>query len=133
MLSLFPQILFLAPLSITLLRVVTALYFGYIAWHLVRKQDEIAHTPMPLVGMPKIWMVTFSAVVVGAIGISLFVGTWSQASALLGAIVVLKHLIFYKRFVALLPFSKSTYILLFCICLTLVVSGAGAFAFDLPL
>ena len=133
MLSLFPQILFIAPLAITLLRIVLALYLLFIAWHIVRHQDDLAQVRVPIFGHAHAWMLMASATAIGAIAVLLLVGAWTQVVAILALLVVLKHLFWYSRFAAVLPYPRSTYFLLACISLTLVVSGAGAFAFDLPL
>ena len=131
--SLFPQLLFLSYTSPTLLRVAAALCFAYMARDLWRRMGEITGVQLPLIGYPHAWMIQLSATVVGAISALLFLGAWTQGVALLAALVILKHLVFFRTYKNLLPFSKATYLLLLCICLSLVATGAGAFAFDLPL
>jgi hypothetical protein len=133
MLSLFPQILFLAPLGTTLLRVAAALCFAYIAWDLFTRHEELSQIPLPIIGRPHVWMVQVSATLACIIAAFLFVGAWAQAVAIIAALTILKPLVFFRRYQEMLTFSKSTYLLLLCICLMLVVTGAGAFAFDLPL
>lgn len=133
MLSLFPQLLFMAPLGTTVLRVAAALCFAYIAWDLIKRQSEIMGTSLPIIGMPRAWMIQLSSTIVSIIAALLFVGAWTQGVAALAGLVALKHLVFFSRYRGILTFSKSTYFLLLCICLMLVVTGAGAFAFDLPL
>ena len=133
MLSLLPQLLFLAPLGTTLLRVVVACYFAYIAWFLTKNQPEITHMHLSLIGHAPAWILWLSALIMATIAALLFVGAWTQVIAILGAIITLKCLIGVRWFPTLVPFSASTSVLLFCMCLSLVVTGAGAFAFDLPL
>jgi hypothetical protein len=133
MLSLFPQLLFMAPLGTTVLRVAAALCFAYMAWDLLKRQSEIMGTSLPIIGMPKSWMIQVSSTIVSIMATLLLVGAWTQGVAALAGLVALKHLIFFGRYKNILTFSKSTYFLLFCISLMLVVTGAGAFAFDLPL
>ena len=133
MLSLFPQILFLAPLGIMLLRIVAACYLAYIAWHLLNKHAEIERVSVPLIGHVRPWMVWLSAVIISGVAALIFIGAWTQIAAILGIITVIKHLTFFRKFQSVLPFPRSTYVLLLCILITLVVSGAGAFAFDFPL
>ena len=133
MLSLFPQILFLAPAGITLLRIVAALYFAYIAWEIYAQREEFERITVPIVGYLRKWMVILSVCILDIIAVLLFLGAWTQVVALLGALALVKHLLFYRLFADISPFPKSTYVLLLCITLVLVVSGAGAFAFDLPL
>ena len=133
MLSLFPQILFLSPLALTLLRVALAVYLAYIAWHLLNKHEEIERIQFPIIGNVRAWMVWVSATLTAAIAAIIFIGAWTQVAGILAAIVILKHLVYFRRYQSVFPFPRSTYILLLCIALTLIVSGAGAFAFDLPL
>lgn len=133
MLSYFPQILFLAPLGITLLRVMLAIYLIYIAWYMIKHQSALSEVQVPIIGHMHSWMLMVSATALGIISALLIVGAWTQIVAILALVVVVKHLFWYKRFSEALPFPRSTYILLACISLVLIVSGAGAFAFDLPL
>jgi len=134
MLSLFPQILFLAPAGITLLRVAAALCFVYMLWFFWQEKERMSEMHgVPVVGHLHSWMILFGEIVIGIIAILLLVGAWTQGVAILAALVVLKQLIFFRRYHGIFPFARSTYWLLLCICLMLVVTGAGAFAFDLPL
>lgn len=114
MLSLFPQILFLAPFSALLIRVALAVVFAYSAWNLLRQNDTLSRG----VGILEI-------VIAGL----LIAGAWTQVAALAGLIFVGIHLVAPRlRTVAL-----GTALLSFVLCLSLLVTGAGAFAFDLPL
>ncbi|MBI5470298.1 hypothetical protein HY968_03195 [Candidatus Kaiserbacteria bacterium] len=133
MLSLFPQILFLAPLALTLLRVVLAIYLAYIAWYLLSRHAEIEHAELPIIGHARHGILWLSAISISAIAALLFIGAWTQVVAIFATVISLKQLVFYKRLKEILPFPPSTCILLLCISLTLIVSGAGGFAFDLPL
>ena len=60
-------------------------------------------------------------------------GYYTQIAALLGAIGAFKAFLFTKRYPEIIPFSRSTYILLIAILLSLLLTGAGAIAFDLRL
>ena len=133
MLSLFPQILFLAPAGTMLLRVAAAICFGYMAWYFWQERDRFNELSAPIVGHIRPWMVVVGDVVVALVAVLLLIGAYTQGVAILGAISVLKQIVFYGTYKDVYPFSRSTYWLLLCICLMLVVTGAGAFAFDLPL
>ncbi len=133
LLSLFPQMLFLAPAGTTLLRIAAALCFAYIAYDLIKRQSEITSISLPIIGRPRVWIIQISAYIVALIAILLFVGAWTQGIAILAAIAALKHVVFYRKYKGMLTFSLSTYLLLLSICLMLIVTGSGAFAFDLPL
>ena len=133
MLSLFPGILFLAPLGTALLRVVAGLYFIYAAYGMMAAKDELRSGRFPLVGHPAEWMVLGGALGTFVIGVLLVVGLWTQVAAILGALGALKFAAYVRWYEPALPLSSATGILLFVICLTLIVSGPGLFAFDLPL
>ena len=64
MLSLFPQLLFLAPLGTAFLRVAAALCFAYMAWHFWKEKNELEITRVPVVGHLRPWMILISEVVV---------------------------------------------------------------------
>lgn len=77
-------------------------------------------------------MISLSALVTALAGLSVFLGLYTQAGALVGALVSLKHFFAPERFSSVRPLSKDAYALLFAICLSLLVLGAGGLAFDLP-
>lgn len=132
MLSFFPQILFLAPLGTTLLRVTVAIAFLSIAYIQFTRREEISHGGLPVVGPGIVW-VNISTAVIGLVGVALLLGYATQLAALLALGVSIKHAIFAKRYPRAIPYCRGEYILLAVMCTVLVVSGAGAFAFDLPL
>ena len=114
MLSLFPGILFLAPLSAFLIRIALAFILGYSAWnHFSRSENALR-----VFGVLEI-----------AINAAIATGTWTQAAALAALVVAGIYVVVPKvREVAL-----GTSILSVVLCLSLLVTGAGIFAFDLPL
>lgn len=136
MLNPFPGLL--DPLQSTfyiplILRVVVAVYFVYIAQYLGREEKKLAGVAVPVVGRMRGWMVWFSVAVTTIVACCLFVGFETQWAAVIGMFVLLKHFIGTKNYQTYLPFTRATYVLLFIICATLLISGAGAMAFDLPL
>jgi uncharacterized membrane protein YphA (DoxX/SURF4 family) len=132
MLSLFPQLFFLSPLSATLLRIAVALTFAFIAWQQFKRQDELAKFRFPVVGSG-VWIVWLSIVIEVALAMMLFIGLYTQAIAVLAAIASLKYAVWSARLPLFSPISRGTALLLFVITMTLIVTGAGPFAFDLPL
>ncbi len=118
MLSLFPELLFLAPLSAVLIRMAAAFTFGYIA-------TKRLSAPSLIRGL---------GIVEGLTAALLFVGLYTQAAAILGLILALVHLS-VPRF-RVLP--TSTILLIAVMCASLLVTGPGPFtlsigAFVLPL
>ena len=132
MLSLFPQLLFLAPFSTTLLRVSAGIVILLVAWIHVSKREELSHIDFFVIGRGP-WIPIVAAILEFAIAAALIAGIYAQLAALLGALAALKSLIWKSRFGGFFPLPQSTSALLFVICLSLVFSGAGIFAFDLPL
>ncbi|PIR82511.1 hypothetical protein COU20_01780 [Candidatus Kaiserbacteria bacterium CG10_big_fil_rev_8_21_14_0_10_59_10] len=114
MLSLFPELLFLAPLSATLIRAAAALVFLYAAWHHI---TIIESRLLKALGIAEV-----------GIALLLLAGIYTQAAALAGALVALLWLSRGIR-----PLPLSTALLTFALTLSLLVTGAGALAFDLPL
>lgn len=116
-----------------LLRIVVALYFIYMAQFLIRYCDRFQNTSFVLIGMPKKWMVYLSAIVTLMVAFLLFIGLRTQWAAIAACVIALKHAVFLRKYESLKPLSVATYILLVVIAATLLISGAGAYAFDLPL
>ncbi|OGG72877.1 hypothetical protein A3A38_01545 [Candidatus Kaiserbacteria bacterium RIFCSPLOWO2_01_FULL_53_17] len=114
MLSLFPELLFLAPFAAFLIRIALAAVFGYSAATRIRSDRTL--------------LKVFGAVD-GVIAVMLLAGIYTQLAAIVGALCAVYWLI--KSDVSPLP--KSTVALALIMCLSLVVMGAGPFAFDLPL
>jgi len=132
MLSLFPQLLFLAPFSATLLRIVAGSIFLIVAWMHFSRREELGKEDFIIIGHGA-WIPIFAALVEFLVGGMLILGVYAQAVALIGALLALKHFVWQRRYPQFFPLPRSTSALLFAVCLGLVVTGAGAFAFDLPL
>lgn len=114
MLSLFPELLFLAPFSAFLMRLAIGIAFGYTAWkHLSLSREA---------GIQSL------AVVEVALAIALIAGFLTQAAAIVSGLLLTAWF-----FTSLRPLPKSTILLLLVMCISLLITGAGPFAFDLPL
>ncbi len=132
MLNPFPALLTYGFFAPTLLRVAAALVFLYMAYTVYQHRAQAARTPMPMVGLQP-WAPGFAVLAYSIIGVSLLLGYYAQIGAILGAIAALKELFWGARMQALFPLSRAGSLLLLSICLSLIVTGAGALAFDLPL
>ncbi|MDO8481871.1 MAG: hypothetical protein Q7S75_02205 [bacterium] len=114
MLSVFPSILFLAPLSAFLIRIALALVFAYAAWsHFSRAENSFR----------VLAVVEFLSVV------SIASGAKAQIGALIGAFIIF----FWLMRTSMRPVAIGTALLALVMCLSLLVTGSGAIAFDLPL
>ena len=133
MFSLFPQILFLEPAGIALLRVTAGMYLIYIGYSLWSERREVAQERFPIIGHIPEWLSMIAAALQTALGILLIVGAWTQLAALLASIVALKCIVYARRYKKIIPLDRAASILLLAIFLALVVMGPGALAFDLPL
>lgn len=114
MLSLFPEILFLAPFSAFLIRLAVAGVLAYAAWQHVAAKDLSVRS------------ISFVEAILAA---ALFVGAWTQATALLALILIGLQWLLPRMRVS----PTSTIALALIMCVSILVTGAGALAFDLPL
>jgi hypothetical protein len=114
MLSIFPELLFLAPLAAFVIRIATGITTGLIAYRHIFTPAATVRT---------------LGVIEGVIAALLLAGAYTQIAALFGAIAITVALSVphYRT----LP--RSTLALLVVMTLTLIMTGAGPFAFDLPL
>ncbi len=135
MLSVFPQLLFLSGIGVTLLRIAVGVYFLYLAYLVAIKRDEFSRISYPVVGLMPSWAMLIVSFISAVLAGMLIVGFWTQVVALFGILMTLKLLILPRRLLAPITasFPRSTAFLLLVVCVSLVVLGAGAFAFDLPL
>lgn len=133
MLSIFPQILWLAPFSSTLLRLGTGISFIYVGYFLISHRNELTKIQLPIIKHPAIWMLMVSGIITEVTGFALLVGYGTQLAAIVAMIITIKHFSLSKRFGSLRPLPRSTYALLFLMCLALLFTGGGPFGLDLPL
>lgn len=132
MLNPFPELLVYGFFAPTLLRIAAALVFVYVAWVQISRRDEIALIRYPLIG-GGMWTVWLSVAWEGVVAGGLFLGYYTQIAAIIGLLAAAKYFIWKRRWPAPIPISRIASVLLFVILLSLLLSGAGALAFDLPL
>ena len=115
MLSLFPNILWLAPFSILFFRVALACTLAYSAWqHFSSSADTSKRT--------------FGALEIAAAA-AIVAGAWTQPAALGASMVLIAELALPRlRVVAL-----GTALLALVMAVSLILTGPGTFSFDLPL
>lgn len=114
MLSVFPDLLFLSPFAALLIRAALGLLFLSAAWRHVLNPEMTTR----IFGFAE-----------GAIAVGLIMGAWTQPAAIVTIIMVGAWFMAPK----LRPFPKSTLFLALIMALTLLLTGPGPFAFDLPL
>jgi hypothetical protein len=132
MLNPFPDLLIFGFFAPTLLRIAAAAFFFYIAYAQWNRREELIHLSDPVIGRAP-WLPTASVVVHTALAIMLLVGWYTQIAALIGVAASFKAVLFAKTLPRFMPLCRGEYILLMVILASLLLSGAGAFAYDLPL
>src|SRR6266404_3302091 len=132
MLNTFPQLLTYGFFAPTILRILVAFAFFSIAYLQASRRKEISETGFPFIGKPDPTLVLISALIVAATGFAILLGWHLQLAALVGLVICIKHAIFATKYPRAIPLCRGEYIQLTVILLTLLISGAGAFAMDLP-
>lgn len=132
MLNPFP-IQFLSLLGYFILRVV----IGFALLILAERHWKMRHSLSQVLTLPIFPFGTFTTYMF--IGVELIVGSmfilgfYTQIAALIGITMSIKMLFLRNRFDHESLPSKMVYFLFIGICLTLLITGAGVFAFDLPI
>ncbi|MSR70595.1 hypothetical protein EXS62_00980 [Candidatus Kaiserbacteria bacterium] len=132
MLNPFPDLLVFSFFGPTLIRVAVALAFFYIAYGQSMRRHEIAQMEFPVVGRSA-RITALSAAFFVLVGGMLFLGYHTQVAAILALLGLIKCLVLTKWYPRLMPIDRTALVLLIVMCLSLLISGAGAYAFDLPL
>lgn len=133
MLSLFPSLLDYSLLAPFIIRLVAGLIFldlGYLK--LRRERTRWTDLFNTFLGFGGIFVAIIAAIeTVG--GLLLIIGLFTQAAALVLAILTFLNLYLEWRDPAFVRRSFVFYLMLFAMTLSLLFSGAGFLAFDLPL
>ncbi|MCL5781776.1 MAG: hypothetical protein M1459_00195 [Patescibacteria group bacterium] len=120
MLSVFPTFLSYQQLSPFILRIVLGAVFLFWAYRQIRKHDK-----------NKVKLI--QGIVEGIAGILFIVGLFTQAVALVSAIYLIICIFERINRKAFLTDGVNYYLILLAISISLLVTGAGWWAFDLPL
>jgi uncharacterized membrane protein YphA (DoxX/SURF4 family) len=132
MLNPFPEILFLSLFGPLLLRLsVGWIFLSFARKHLLHtRHATVSNTSEGGLGTILLWTLIF---IETAVGIALFVGFYTQIAALGGILLALMFLHLRRTHTLIAPHPAQHYLLILAVCLSLLVTGAGALAFDLPL
>jgi uncharacterized membrane protein YphA (DoxX/SURF4 family) len=120
MLSAFPYLLSWGELAPLIIRATLGSIFIYWAYRAFRKGPATLQTKIV-------------AVAECIAGILLVIGLWTQVAALFAAIDLVMRLVERIRSKAFLTDGVNYYLVLLVLALSLLVTGAGFMAFDLPL
>jgi uncharacterized membrane protein YphA (DoxX/SURF4 family) len=134
MLNPFPDLLIYSLLAPFILRVVAGLVFidlGFLAFK-NEKERWLSSISALRVPNPKLALKIFGGVEIAG-GIMFILGFYTQIAALILAFLVFAEVYVEYKDPLILKRNFVFYIMLFVIVLSLLLSGAGAFAIDLPL
>lgn len=132
MLSLFPT-MFLALLAHALLRLFvggTLLYLGF--RHIGRERRGLKATLSEHWPRFAGFFVWYLALVEIALGVLFILGMWTQAAAIVAAILSIEMMLFRRRLAHPSIPQSMYYVLLLGASLSLLITGAGVPAIDLP-
>jgi hypothetical protein len=114
MLSIFPEILFLSPFAPLIIRAALGVLIASGGWSKTASSDATTR------------ITGFCEILLAGV---LLVGAWTQIAAIVATLWLVTSLLFPQFRV----FPRSTAALALAMALSLIVTGPGAFAFDLPL
>lgn len=134
MLNPFPELLALSLLGPFILRVVIGLIFVDLGYLKFRSEKQRWLTSFETLGLrPADFFVPLYGLLQMVGGLMLLVGLWTQVAAL--AFVIFTGIELYVEWKAREIFKRDIvfHLLIFVISLSLLFSGAGAYAIDIPL
>ena len=114
LLSAFPDLLFLSPFAAFVIRVALGVVFGYVA---LRHFENTSNKLRALAALEAV------------LAVSLIAGAWTQVAAIASLLVI--GLWYWSP--SLRTVALGTAILSAVLAFTLIITGAGPFAIDLPL
>ena len=132
MLNTFPAFLTYGFFAPALLRVAVAACFAYLAYYHLAHRQQIAHTHFPIIGAQSL-VPLVGAFIEALLALSLLFGYHTQIAAIAGIILAAKYWYWSGSYPSYFVYARATCFLLLVICLSLVLSGAGGLAVDLPL
>jgi hypothetical protein len=133
MLNPFPQLLVYTFFAPTLLRIAAACILFIVAQHVAKEAKTLGSISFPFIGKSNKGLILFAAAMTALVALALFVGYGTQWAAILAILIAIKMVWFKGKLEPSVKLHESTYMLLIVICISLLLTGAGAYAFDLPL
>jgi len=134
MLNTFPALLSFGILAPTILRITSGLIFAYFGWLKLTKDKQSKIAFFDTVGLrPAKFFLYLVALTELFVGVTLAVGFLTQISAIVASFIMFVSILIKLMKPKALPNTTDFYILFFIVFLSLIFSGAGIFAFDLPL
>lgn len=134
MLNTFPELLSFSLISPLILRVVLGMIFLNLGYLKLGREKEawIRFLDISRIRPASFWLKIVAFIqIIG--GLMLVAGFYTQVAALVFSVITLLEIYVENREPILLSRNFVFYLLLFVISLSLLLSGAGIFAVDLPL
>ncbi len=134
MLSLFPSLLDFGPLAPTFLRFVVGFIFIDIGYFSIIRTKSTWGLLLTLLGKnpESVWRKILGGIeLIG--GVILLMGLYTQGAALVLVLITLFKLLVEYKEPSFVRRDFIFYLLLFVVTLSLLITGPGAFSFDLPL
>lgn len=136
MFNAFPSLLSYALFAPLLIRLAVAAFFAMHAISHFKHKKAVAHE----VANKFKWLSHETAIlgvgllVLGELVLAalFFGGAWTQIASLFAIAGLLKLSFFKRSLPSYAPFARSTYMLVIVLCLSLLLTGAGLLAFDIP-
>lgn len=134
MLNIFPELLNYGLLAPTIIRITLAVTLLFIGYETVfsKRLSFLSYFEAKKYPLAKLlpWKLGIAEIIAG---LFLFFGFYTQIAALVTVFLSLMLLYIENRDEKILPHSLTFYLMLVIVSVTLLFSGAGAFAVDLPL
>lgn len=133
MLNPFPQLLIFSFFAPTVLRLAIAMVYAWATWQAITHRKRVS---VPFFDKQP-WVPQLAAAVELALAAMFFFGWYTQIAAILSLLGAIKYAVLRRLrpqvLDAYFPLSPMATLLLVAIALSLLLSGAGALAFDVPL
>lgn len=134
MLNTFPTLLSFGFLAPTILRITAGLIFFYFGWlKLTKNKREKINFFETIKLKPAILWLWIIALVEIVVGTMIIVGFLTQIASIIASVIMFASIVIKIKKPSTLPNTLDFYILFFVVFLSLILTGAGLFAFDLPL
>ncbi|PIQ67200.1 MAG: hypothetical protein CO184_00610 [Candidatus Zambryskibacteria bacterium CG_4_9_14_3_um_filter_40_16] len=134
MLNPFPELLSFGLLAPFILRIVGGFVFLNLGFLKLKGEKDRWEASFEALGLrPKVSLLKIFALTEIIGGLALIVGFYTQIAALVFVVITFVELYIEQKESSLLKRDIAFYLLMFSIALSLLFSGAGFFAFDLPL
>lgn len=134
MISPFPELFAFGWFAPTIIRLVLGIFFVRFGILKLRSEKSEKLTFFELAGFPRAHMFLLISAWVEIIGgLMLIAGLYTQIAAIILSMFMFGAVFIKWRKPELLKNDAEFYVLLLAATATLIISGAGAFAFDIPL